>query len=111
MNRDAQDLAMAPLNSPMDELANSPILEVVKEAFRFAPKLRSGGRAAKRRATGSRIMPRGRQRHKGGPQGQHATPTRRSVARYLTAQPMPTVCGEIENLCLATADKAFPPHM
>jgi len=31
VNRDAQDLAMAPLNSPMDELANSPILEVVKE--------------------------------------------------------------------------------
>ena len=31
MNKDAQDLAMAPLNSPMDELANSPILEVVKE--------------------------------------------------------------------------------
>ena len=34
VNRDAQDLAMAPLNSPMDELANSPILEVVKEEIK-----------------------------------------------------------------------------
>merc|ERR1712083_689647 len=32
--RDAQDLALAPLNSPMDELANSPILEVVKDEIK-----------------------------------------------------------------------------
>ena len=34
MIRDAQDLALAPLNSPMDELANSPILEVVKDEIK-----------------------------------------------------------------------------
>merc|ERR1711913_138734 len=34
VNRDAQDLALAPLNSPMDELANSPILEVVKDEIK-----------------------------------------------------------------------------
>ena len=40
MNKDAQDLAMAPLNSPMDELANSPILEVVKEEIKGEIKVK-----------------------------------------------------------------------
>lgn len=40
VNRDAQDLAMAPLNSPMDELANSPILEVVKEEIKEEIKVK-----------------------------------------------------------------------
>jgi len=40
VNRDAQDLAMAPLNSPMDELANSPILEVVKEEIKGEIKVK-----------------------------------------------------------------------
>jgi len=39
VNRDAQDLALAPLNSPMDELANSPILEVVKEEIKAEIKV------------------------------------------------------------------------
>merc|ERR1719228_775168 len=40
VNRDGKDLAMAPLNSPMDELANSPILEVVKEEIKAEIKIK-----------------------------------------------------------------------
>merc|ERR1719385_368410 len=39
VNKDAQDLALAPLNSPMDELANSPILEGVKEEVKAEIKV------------------------------------------------------------------------
>ena len=73
------------------------LLQVAKEACRFAPLLRSGGQAARRSSTGARKLPQAKRGRR--PRQDDAT-QQRSWVRYVAAADPPTLEGQGENLCM-----------
>ena len=82
------------------------LLQVAKEAHRFAPLLRSGGRAAQRFSSGARKLPHAK---RGGRRpGPDSASRRPNWVRYVAASPPPTVEGQPENLTMCMYSESSP---
>ena len=82
------------------------LLQVAKEAHRYAPLLRSGGRAASRFSSGARKLPKAK---RGGRRSRAAgAPQRHNWVRYVAASDPPTLEGQPENLTMYMYSESSP---
>ena len=82
------------------------VLQVAKEALRYAPLLRSGGRAARRFSSGARKLP---QAKRGGRRSRPVGASRRhNWVRHVAASEPPTLEGQPENLAMHMYSASAP---